>query len=516
MALTSAPEFSFRTRRHFWLHLKNHKDVTYNVIIIGGGIVGAGLLREMGLQGVPLTFLFEKNDFASGTSGNSSKLIHAGIRYLELAWNGLKKMNFKEAWNQFLFVWGASRERKILTGIAPHLIKPKPIFFVIGEQDGRWPVSVWMGIWFYWFIQVLQGQFFPPPSFAFRKSTIKKMAPDIEESQVKAVFCFWDSETDDARLVMENLQSAHSNGCYAMNYVEVLSYEQKGDLTEVRVKNRENNEEISIKSKILINASGPFIDEVIKKEKGRTTPPQKHIDRVAGSHIDVYPKITTHSYYITAGDGRLVFVLKRHEDGLEFTRLGTTERSLQDTEPSDNPKATEVEINYLKDLVRVFFPNVQINSENICRIDCGIRPLKYQDKKNAYSKSRDHEIIQEKNVFHIIGVKLTDYRSVSSEMMGVLPWKKIHLNMTDLKRSKTIPLRENSSPRLYAEDNIIEMARRTMIVHWNDYVERRRGLGPRVLKKVDLDAYEKEFEELAKMMEWDKITQDEEKSRVSS
>src|SRR5688572_16445605 len=119
------PEFSFRTREHFWQHLKNFPDLVANVVIIGGGIVGAGIARELALQGIPLVFLFEKNDFSAGTSGASSKLIHAGIRYLELSWNALKRGRLPTALHNLRFVFQASRERKILSGLAPHLIKPK-------------------------------------------------------------------------------------------------------------------------------------------------------------------------------------------------------------------------------------------------------------------------------------------------------------------------------------------------------------------------------------------------------
>jgi glycerol-3-phosphate dehydrogenase len=218
--MNQRPEFSFRTRQHFWQHLKNHKDMTLNAVVVGGGIVGAGILREFGLQGIPLVFLFEKNDFASATSGASSKLIHAGIRYLEQSWNNLKKADLKNALRNFKFVWDASRERKTLGALAPALVKPKPIYFVIGTADGRNPLSVVFGIWAYWLMQWLQGQRFSAPEIYLRSKSIRQRFPELATEKVKAVFSFWDSETDDARLVIENLQNAHECGCYAMNYAD--------------------------------------------------------------------------------------------------------------------------------------------------------------------------------------------------------------------------------------------------------------------------------------------------------
>lgn len=467
-----------------------------NVVIIGGGIVGAGISREFALQGIPLVFLFEKNDFASGTSSASSKLIHAGIRYLELSWNALLKGRIPTALHNLRFVFEASRERKVLGSLAPNLIKPKPIYLILGENDKRNPLSVMLGVWLYYFIQLLQGQFFPRPRVVFRKSAIKWMAPQLDAEKVKALFSFWDSETDDARLVIENLQSAHEMGSYAMNYVEVVKHTREGELIRVDLKNKENGQTLSLKTKILINATGAFVDEV----RGNNS---HLIDRVAGAHIDVYPALTDESYYITAGDGRLVFVLKRIEDGLVYTRIGTTERPLGPEEPSDNVRPTQKEIEYLRTLVREFFPTAQIDGTTVMRTDAGIRPLRAQNEADAFQKSREHEIVEDNGIYHVVGVKLTDFRRVANELLLKIPWKKLNLELTEPRRSELVPLRTVEKNRLYVEEDIVEMVRRTMIVHWKDYLNRRRGLGPRVLHRIDPSAYRQEFDVMKEIMGWD-------------
>ncbi len=482
--------------------------------MIGGGIVGAGILRELSLQGIPLAFLFEKNDFASGTSGASSKLIHAGLRYLEQVWISLKRLRLGSAWHYFKFVTEASQERKILRGLAPHLIKAKPIYFVLGEADDRSSLGVMMGVWLYYVIQLLQGQFFPPPRTVFRKKALEWVAPELDHKKVKALFSFWDSETDDARLVIENLQCAHDMGSYALNYVELVRYKKEGDLVRCDLVNHDNGETLSVRAKILINASGPFLDDVRKREEGASPIPPT-MDRVAGSHIDVYPAFTEESYYVTAGDGRLVFVLKRNEDGLTYSRIGTTERPLGEGEPSDDVKPTQNEIDYLKGLVLEFFPKAVLSETTIMNTDAGIRPLRRQIGKDTFHKSREHEIIKEGPVFHIVGVKLTDFRRVSSELMGLIPWEKLNLRLTDPKRSELITLRPHDQEinRMYVENDIIETIRRTMVLHWKDYVLRRRGLGPRVLARMDPNAFYTEFDIMKAILNWDKKKAEEEKSR---
>jgi glycerol-3-phosphate dehydrogenase len=494
------PEFSFRTREHFWQHLKNYKDLTANVVVIGGGIVGAGVVRELALQGIPLVFLFEKNDFASGTSWASSKLIHAGIRYLETAWTHIKKFRLGQALRNFAFVVEASHERKVLRNLAPHLVKPKPIYLVLGEDDERSPLSVALGVWLYYGIQLLQGQIFPRPKVVFRKDAIRWMAPELNADRVKAIFSFWDSETDDARLVIENLQAAHELGSYAMNYVELLSYREEGEELVVELKNRENGQTLSLRTKILINATGAFVDEV--RSRGRSDA-SHFVDRVAGAHIDVYPALTKESYYVTAGDGRLVFFLTRNEDGLVYSRVGTTERPLSAAEPSEPVVASEKEVSYLINLVKEYLPGARIEQENMVRIDAGIRPLRAQKTASAFQKSREHEIIVEKNVYHMVGVKLTDFRRVANELLLKIPWEKLNLRLTDSGRSEDRPLREVESERMYVETDIIETIRRTMVLHWKDYVERRRGVGPEVLRRIEPGAYEREFTAMKDVLGWD-------------
>ncbi len=204
---------------------------------------------------------------------------------------------------------------------------------------------------------------------------------------------------------------------------------------------------------------------------------------------------------MTAGDGRLVFVLRREEDGLVYSRIGTTERPLQASEPSDTPDATEGEIQYLKRLVETYFPNARLTEETIISSDAGIRPLMSQSSLSTFQKSREHRIVHEGDVVHVIGVKLTDFRKVSREVVEGIPWSKYGISISQNTHPVDLRfLRENPSPWLYEESTLEEIVHRTMVVRPEDYIFRRRGIRGRMLQKVDPAKLEGEVKLLNKLL----------------
>ncbi len=486
----SSFEFSHRTRQRDWERLKANSDNAIDIAIIGGGIVGAGVLRELSRRGLSNIFLFEKNDFASATSGASSKLIHAGLRYLEQVWIHLKAGRITAALSNLKFVVDASMERKRLGKMAPHLIVPKPIHFVLGKGDPRTPASVAAGVFSYYVMQLFQGQFFSPPTITTGEKSIAKHFPEMDASKVKAVFRFWDSETDDARLVIETLQSAHKHGGAALNYVELRSYEQSTDGVWLTLYNKETSEELRCQANHIINATGPFVDELRGREQNALSALQPLVDRVAGAHIDVYPALSGHSFYVSASDNRLVFLLRRNEDGLIFTRIGTTERSLTPEESSDNVIPTQKELEYLRALVRDYFPGAKLDDATEIRRDAGIRPLQAQYGDDVFNKSREHAIVKQGRVTHVVGAKLTDFRRVSSEVADAFA----------AGRPEEPLLRVSNEPRIYVESTMKEFIDRTMPLHFADYVLRRRGLKP--LLNLIQSKDKKDFEDFSAAMGW--------------
>lgn len=493
-ALASADptfEFSYRTRQRDWERLKSDPQNVIHIAIVGGGIVGAGTLRELARRGQSKVFLFEKNDFASATSGASSKLIHAGLRYLEQVWIHLKAGRLPLALTNLKFVIDASMERKRLGRLAPHLVVPKPIHFVLGKADPRSSLSVAAGVFSYYLMQLAQGQFFSPPVVLTQRESIVQQFPEIDASKVKAIFRFWDSETDDARLVIETLQSAHLHGGSALNYVEMLSFENSERGVWLTLRNKESGEELRCHAKHVINATGPYVDEVRHRGTGPSADQRVLVDRVAGSHIDVFPALSEHSFYVSASDNRLVFLLRRNEDGLIYTRIGTTERPLAADESSDNVKPSEKELNYLRSLVREYFPNSQLTDQTEIRRDAGIRPLQAQNESSAFHKSREHAIIKDGSMTHVVGAKLTDFRRVSAEVADAFAPDK----------PEDVRLRISESDQMYAETTIQQFMQRTMPIHFSDYALRRRGLKPLLEAVQGHD--QKDFQEFAAVMGWD-------------
>lgn len=506
-------EFSFRTRQSTWDSLKSRVE-PLDVLIVGGGIVGAGCLRELALGGLTNALLVEKSDFASGTSSASSKLIHAGIRYLEQAWIRLKEGRVSDALRDFRFVLQASAERGRLRKMAPHLVRSKRIHLVLAAGDTRSPFSVLAGVWFYFLIQLAQGQRAPIPSCYFRRATIALEFPELAADQVRAIFTFSDSETDDARLVLENLQGANDAGTPAMNYVELVGYEVADGRVRATLKNIESGDTVVASARVLINASGAFVDEVAAR--GGKKPAAPLVDRVAGSHIDIHPPVTDRSFYVTASDGRLVFVLCRNEDGLRFTRIGTTERPLAPGEPSDSPHPTRGELEYLISLTRTFFPKAALSGDHVIGVDSGIRPLRSRGgAASAFQKSREHEIVGDGPVYHLVGVKLTDYRRVAAETVATIRWSKHGIKAP--AQAPRAPLRPSSlGSKMYAESKADDIVNFTMPLHWDDIAYRRLGALPRALRKTDPVTLDRLFARVAELFQWSPERASSERSRFSA
>jgi glycerol-3-phosphate dehydrogenase len=311
-------------------------------------------------------------------------------------------------------------------------------------------------------------------------------------------------------LVIENLQDAVQNGGKAFNYVEIESFERKDNLYLVSLVNKESQDKIKIQTKHLVNATGPFADKFIQLNKENTVEQSQRLDLVAGSHLNVFPPISNESFYITADDNRLIFILKRSEDGFDFSRIGTTEREIDIGSLIGAVHPTEKEVDYLISTVREFFPQAQLNEKTIFSKDAGIRPLLKQDRHGAFQKSREHEIYYEEGLFHILGVKLTDYRRAALEVIDVLS-----NNGLEIKHGNHQSLlNRRKGDGYYLESTIEEFILRTQILHWDDYVYRRKGSQPLLKIKNAHPDLEFEFDQMAKIMNWDLERRKAENNRV--
>jgi len=383
------------------------QDAVFDVAIIGGGIAGAGIARDATLRGLKVVLL-EKNTFGSGTSSKSSKLIHGGIRYLELAWLALKKGSVFEAWKNFHFVLSALKESAILEKIAGDLVKPIELVVPIYQSPSRNIWSVYFGALLYGLLAFLSGNR-RLPRILWGQKAVLKLIPNLNPKDLAGGVIIWDHWTDDKRLVNKTIESARRSGAQAFEHAFVKSYQYDEQDQIYTAAVELNGQTRSFFTRKLINAAGPWIDKVrdsAHEKKGDFILP------VAGSHITL-KRFTDYSVILEAGDKRLFFVIN-HDD---YARVGTTERVCKNP---DTLKPTEHEVEYLLCALERYFPRMNIKSEDVISKDAGIRPLaKPNETQSPHAISREHEIrTGPTGVLHVLGVKLTDHRRAAEEVVN--------------------------------------------------------------------------------------------------
>ena len=377
----------------------------YDIFIIGGGINGAGIARDAAGRGLKV-FLAEKNKVGSATSSWSSKLIHGGLRYLE---------NY-----EFKLVKESLKEREVITSIAPSITKPLP-FIIPHSKKLRSKLLIRLGLFLY---DNLGGKTKIPKS---SKINFNKKYSNILKSHFKVGFQYYDVQVDDKKLVEMNIEDAKKMGAHIVENRKVINASRSKEGWEILL----DNDEI-VNSKILINAAGPWINEivnnVIKANKN------KSIRLVKGSHI-IIKKLYDQEVAFTLqnDDNRIVFVIPYKND---YSLIGTTE---VDVNSPDNPKISNEEKIYLINTINNHFIK-QISEKDILDTFSGIRPL-IEDFKDASKVTRDYVFdlnLENKNspLLNIYGGKLTTYRKLSENVIEELtPYLSIKnsKNWTDTK-----------------------------------------------------------------------------------
>ena len=327
-----------------------------DLLIIGGGINGVGIARDASGRGLKVT-LIEKGDLASKTSSWSTKLIHGGIRYLE---------NY-----EFRLVRESLKEREVIRKIAPHITKP--IRFVLPHVPSLRPTwLIRLGLTLYdW-----MGGF-----ISFPKSKVVNLGTDYNENPIKSNFItgyeYSDLFVDDARLVLLNAQDAISRGAKICTNSKVQKVVRKKNYWEVFLSNGE-----VLQSKVIINASGPYVLDVLKNIIGIES--KKKIRHVQGSHIiteKLY--IGEQAYILQLSDKRIIFLIPYLD---KFTLIGTTDHEV---ETYDNPEITDIEKNYLIKSVNKFIKK-EITEDDIIWTYSGVRPLVEDLNENASKITRDY------------------------------------------------------------------------------------------------------------------------------
>ena len=361
----------------------------FDIFIIGGGINGAGIARDASGRGLKV-YLAEKGKVGSATSSWSSKLIHGGLRYLE---------NY-----EFKLVAESLREREVITQIAPAITKPLP-FVIPHTKKLRSKLLIRLGLFLY---DNLGGKTKIPKS---SKIIFAKQYQNILQSKFTEGFRYYDVQVDDKKLVEMNIDDAKKMGAIIAEDTKVINANRIDNYWEITLNNNEK-----IKSKILINAAGPWINQTVNNVLKINA--KKSIRLVRGSHI-ITKKLYEDEVAFTLQneDNRVVFVIPYKG---EYSLIGTTE---VDVDTPDNPSISNEEKIYLINTINNHFIK-QISQEDIVETYSGIRPL-IEDFKDATKVTRDYifdlnEDESKAPLLNIYGGKLTTYRKLAENVLLAL------------------------------------------------------------------------------------------------
>jgi glycerol-3-phosphate dehydrogenase len=370
-------------------------DADYDVVIVGGGMAGAGAARELALRGVSVALL-EKGDFASATTARSSKLIHGGLRYLELFDFGLVRESLTE------------RER--LGRLAPHLVRPLPFLVPIYRDTSRGLIKVRIGLALYnWLTPGRNRERYR----VLRAVDALSLEPAIRPDDLRgAGYYFDDLLLYPERLCLENVLSACRHGARAFNYaqVEEVRRDAAGAIRGVRVRDLLTGSTVRLGARIVVNATGPWVDDLralagIRERGGHI------LRRTKGIHC-LLPRLTERAIYHSTSDDRMIFVIPWRD----FSLVGTTDTDFDGD--LDRVHATGAEVEYLLGEVRRVMPDPRVEAGEVLYTYAGVRPLTFEEGRRASDVSRAHKVVAEAEgrFLSITGTKLTCFRSLAQEL----------------------------------------------------------------------------------------------------
>ena len=371
----------------------------FDLLVIGGGINGAGIARDAALRGLRVA-LVERDDFASGTSSRSSRLVHGGVRYLEHGYLHL--------------VFESSRERRILLEIAPHLVRPLQFTWPLyrGGRIPRWKLAA--GLWLYDLLAQLRTV---RRHRTLGAAGVLALEPRLAHQGLAGGASYYDAATDDARLTLANVVDAARGGAVALNHAEVTSLVFEGQRAAgLTVRDRFARSTIEVRAAALVNATGPWTDAISRIESPSSRPA---VLGTKGVHVAVPAERVGNRAAVTLLspiDGRVMFVLPSGRHSI----IGTT-----DTPTTENPfevRATRADVRYLLDSANAFFPRAMLTAEDVVCAWAGIRPLIASGNSgDPAAASREHEIaVGPRGVIAVTGGKLTTYRAMAEETVDLV------------------------------------------------------------------------------------------------
>ena len=422
------------------------------VLVVGGGIAGAGVFRDLSLHNVG-TVLIDSKDFTSQTSQSSSKMLHGGIRYLENM--------------DFALVWEALHEKNLWLNLTPHLTYPESFYLPVykGSLRPLWMVKI--GLFLYDLLSSFKNT---PHSIASKKKTLE-IFPFLKSQGLTGAGVYSDAVVDDAKMTLEciydGMVSPHSYACNHVSFIDVKKLKnEKKEVYEVKLKDEISGETKAITTDYLVFTTGPFTDKVLSKQSLFPWTPKLRLSR--GSHLwfDNEMLKIQKPMVLTPKDGRVIFVIPQKDK----TLVGTTEVKGSadfDQTPSDQ------EIAYLFKNLEDYFPNADINKKYLLGSFAGVRPLVMEDpNSNLGEVARNHKIYQPReDVFILMGGKYTTFRVMAADLVEPLLHK---MKIPYLKHLSTLPLR-----------------RKGHIAPWSKF-----ELNENILKKIIEDEFPKNQDDL--------------------
>ncbi|TFH29101.1 MAG: glycerol-3-phosphate dehydrogenase/oxidase, partial [Promethearchaeota archaeon] len=396
-------------------YISRLKNETFDLLVIGGGITGAGIVREAALRGLKAA-LIDKHDFAFGTSSRSSKMAHGGFRYL--------------AYREFKLVREATTERNWLRTHFTHNVRPLKMYMIGAENVGITPAEVKLGIKIYDSLSNVFSSFKQYGKHHFYKNEAAcQIQPNMRHDGLELLGEYYDTNLDDARLVIETIkESVYLGDCIAVNYVSAENFVKQdgvhgGKIVGVTVHDSISDTKFQISANHIINATGIWTDELLPPDHRKIIRPTKGVHVVVPSNrVGNVDGIGMTSI----DDGRTFFVLNR--EGI--TLIGTTDtdyldkKNLQPNEDLGYPYCDKEDCDYLFKSVNYLFPEANLTYDDIISTFAGVRPLVMEEGKDESAVSRKHAIFDtEDGLTTICGGKLTTFRKMAEELMYYLMLK---------------------------------------------------------------------------------------------
>ena len=362
----------------------------FDALIIGGGITGAGIARDAAMRGLGVA-LIDKGDFASGTSSRSSRLVHGGVRYLEHG--------------HLHLVFEASAERRRLLRLAPRLVRPLAFTWPVyrGQRLSRWKLSA--GLTLYDALALFRNV---ERHRRLNTHDLIDVEPRVNRQGLRGGVRYYDAATDDARLTLANILDARQLGAVVLNHVTMLESRRTSDMTVVRAREELSGADVEIRARVLVNAAGPWTDDVRRREGDGTT---SRVQGSKGAHIAVPRERVGNRDAITLlhpRDARVMFVIPAGAHAI----IGTTDTFTD--ESADDVRATETDVAYLLEAANFVFPDATLCRNDVVSAWAGIRPLLPSGGAEG-SASREHVVERGAGAVTITGGKLTTYRVMAQQ-----------------------------------------------------------------------------------------------------